>query len=249
MKDFFVKKSIIFAALFLFLFPGMALFAQSYDSSPDTVPAGLSVEVAGKFEMTWVKEKEDLTKIFGLGANIRLLGTNAKNIQYGLTIGLSYGFITEMEYMGDAIKRKDADSLYNMSIFGGFGLVVPLIDKLALVSDTGIAFNFDNASWEKVLSNPPSNPSAWSTRYHELNTWRIGLATNAGLRYRFGLVTLEAGATLGYYFMKWNTSEIYTANPKDKNNTKANETTESGNFSWGNNFRITAPYIAVGVKF
>ena len=243
--------------MMLLLFSGIALFAQDDYFGYNGFTMLPSIEVAGRFDITRAieMEKDDWAKIYGLGVSVRLLNRNNKNVHYGMTATFSYGFITQMEYTYPdddekiTITKEETDSLYNLSFFIGLGLSVPLTRKISLVSDLGVSLNLDNAEWEKILVKPSYwNNYVGETRYTELTTARLGLTANAGLQFLFGLFTLEAGATFNYYFGKWNTFDHYIANPYNKNDSKQTLAFANNRFSSAKDFRISTPYVAIGLK-
>lgn len=247
-----MKKSFVFALLILLT--GSVVYAQS-----DMGAGMFSLEGAVGFQWNRMKEGEAWSGGPAFTASVRFF-VPGEGIALGFSIGVVYTFLTEMEYIVPddsggtqgippggkiTIKRDDADSLYNLSIFAGLCLNAAATRNFAVVSDFGLAFSFDTAKWEKVLINTPANRK---TLYSELSTNYLGLFARPGLQLRLSLVTFEAGVNVGYYFLKWNTVKSYIADPQNKNNKEIIED-ESGNFDMVNFIKIGAPYISIGFKF
>ena len=238
----------------------LAFIANTHaDEVTDIVKSGGSVQGFAKFDWNRTYENEFWQNSPSASILVRVFMPQRSFIKAGFALGIGIGFLTEFEYTipnsykgtgvglspGQKIKVSwnDSDSLYNISIFAGTGFCAEFTGFFALVFDLGIAFSFNTASWERSLSYPIKLYSDVSTNY-------FGTGANLGLQLRLGSLTcLEAGVSAYYFFWKWNTIEVYKADPKDKTNTKETIENTSGNFEVVKAFRYSTPYVAIGFKF
>ena len=259
-------RKLIFIFIILIV-SGATAFPHS--TNDDDYPLNI-VPFDALFGLEWSTgmENDNLTK--GLTASIftRMYLNRNKLFSLGFSVSAKINFIREMEFkmpenytggsIGPApgetitITSHDADKLLYYSLLPGICLRGNFPGSFGFVIDLWLAFDYCKASWDTVIQpwtlfGPPEK-----SLFLELSNIYLGFTLNLGLQYKINLglmyILMEAGVNASYIYCRWNTVDLYVADPHNKDD-KTDRVTATGNFEPTKIFRIGTPYFAVGLRF
>jgi hypothetical protein len=267
-------KKCLSGMLVLFLLVGMTAFAQQSDDDFVDVGEGpgiLEASIGFQWNMTKVDDLDWYTgPSFAVSWRqyIMALDEDAR-FNFGYAVVASMSFISEMDFklpgsgytftaggvtyrpgQTMTVTSADANYLMNISFLAGASVQSTLFGGFGFVADLGLGAFADLAAWE--------SPWIWQGRrqYLDIMAINVGVALNAGLQYRHpspwhenGQFIVEFGMNFGYYFGKFSTIELYTADAGDKGHNKELHFESTGSFESANILRFGAPYIVIGFRF
>jgi hypothetical protein len=236
----------IFAVMLVmaFILTGTMVFGQD-DSD-------FEIELYGGFHYAMDIEDSGLTQIpsFSIGARQYLM--EAPGFRVGWAAFISFGLITEMEYVdpdGDKFIISITDTmLMNGNIFLGASVQGDIAPNFSFVADFGLAIGMDIASFTYPGYFTFLAPyDMYNQIVIEFTTFKMGVGANAGFQFSASSLIIEGGVNIGYYFSQFPNESIILrdSTKQEKDHTFYSLSGDSKPLSL---FRA-APYITVGWRF
>jgi len=219
-----MKKNLLMLIVF-FLIGGTVVFAQeSSNSGPEGITAQTpwyyKLEIAAGFQMGFLTEEDASWTTYPAGfVGFRhYLKPVFRSLVLGYSIFGRFSYPNERVWIppdGQPIKftRDNTDLRYGLGGFAGASLQARMFGPVGVVLDIGLIGNVEIMRGYYSLS-----PQYQDQRYNNFyNIFDLGIGLNCGPQLNLGRFTIEAGANLGYSFLR---SDVYqvrdTANDSNK---------------------------------
>lgn len=264
-----MKKSFLMATVFLLT--GVMVFAQIgmfADPSGNMDVKSRGMEASLGYQLNSSKEKD---AALATGSAIALSWRQyfepiSDKIDFGYSIAAAITFMHEREWKipgdippftfnnktynkGDPLHITWAEGTYimNLSFIAGPAIKGKIAGGFGFAADVGIGFNMDMAKWKSLQASTNEN------LYLDLVAFNLGINLNGGLQYRLGIgskqLIFELGVSIGYYFTRFNSADLYWADKYDRDKNKTEIGSVSGAVEAVNIFRLGAPYFVIGWAF